>query len=96
MIGVPITFLDKFNPEQFEIIGYAAKDMGVSCNKFYENLELSVNDGPFVRNMKSARFSPMVRNDTRPKGDCYRASNVKGYLEKKYGRIFIRLKRREL
>jgi hypothetical protein len=36
MIGVPITFLDKYNPQQFEIIGVAfgnlGKELGVSKN----------------------------------------------------------------
>ena len=30
IMGVPITFLDKYNPEQFEIIGIDCGDMGVS------------------------------------------------------------------
>ena len=36
VMGVPITFLDKFNPEQFEIIGMAhgkmGQELGVSAN----------------------------------------------------------------
>ena len=27
-MGVPVTFLDKYNPEQFEIIGLSHGDMG--------------------------------------------------------------------
>ena len=92
IMGVPITFLDKYNPEQFEIIGYTAKDMGVDCLKFYEDLEQSLDGKPFVRNMKSARFSPMIRYDIKPNKTCYRASNVKGYMLKTYGRILIRKK----
>lgn len=96
VMGVPITFLDKFNPEQFEILGYTAKDMGYECHKFYEDLEQSLNGKPFVRNMKSARFSPMIRLDKRPQKTHYRASNVNGYLIKTYGRILIRNKRPEI
>ena len=95
VMGVPITFLDKYNPDQFEILGYTAKDMGYECHKFYEDLEQSLNGKPFVRNMKSARFSPMIRLDKRPKKTHYRASNVDGYLLKTYGRIFIRNKHPE-
>ncbi len=92
VMGVPITFMDKYSPEQFEIVGYTAKDMGVDCLKFYQNLEQSINGGPFVRNMKSARFSPMIIYKERPQKTCYRASNASGYMLKTYGRILIRRK----
>lgn len=95
VMGVPITFLDKYSPDQFEILGYTAKDMGYECHKFYDDLEQSLNGEPFVRNMKSARFSPMIRFDERPEKTHYRASNVDGYLLKTYGRIFIRNKHPE-
>lgn len=93
VMGVPITFMDKYNPEQFEIVGYTAKDMGYECLKFYKDLEQSLNGQPFVRNMKSARFSPMIPVSERPSKTCYRASNVDGYLLKTYGRILIRPKK---
>ena len=36
VMGVPCTFLDKYNPEQFEIVGYGkgalAKELGVTPN----------------------------------------------------------------
>lgn len=92
VMGVPITFLDSYNPEQFEILGYTAKDMGVDCIKFYENLEQSLEGKPFERNMKSARFSPMIVYEEKPSKTCYRASNVDGYMLKTYGRILIRKK----
>lgn len=92
VMGVPITFLDRYNPEQFEVVGYTAKDMGVDCLKFYENLEQSLNGEPFKKNMKSARFSPMIVYKERPEKTCYRASNVDGYMLKTYGRILIRKK----
>lgn len=96
VMGVPITFLDKYNLNQFEILGYTAKNMGCECHKFYKDLEQSSNGKPFVRNMKSARFSPMIRVDERPKKTHYRASNVNGYLLKTYGRILIRNKNPEI
>ncbi len=95
LMGVPITFFDRYNPEQFEIVGYTAKDMGVECLKFYQDLEQSINGGPFVRNMKSARFSPMIEVKERPAKTCYRASNAANYLLKTYGRVIIRNKRPE-
>jgi len=35
VMGVPITFLDKWNPEQFEIIGQMANTNIDECNKGY-------------------------------------------------------------
>lgn len=96
VMGVPITFLDKYNLNQFEILGYTAKNMGCECHKFYKDLEQSSNGKPFVRNMKSARFSPMIRVDERSKKTHYRASNVDGYLLKTYGRILIKNKHPEI
>lgn len=95
VMGVPITFLDKYSPDQFEIVGYTAKDMGVECLKFYQDLEQSMNGKPFIRNMKSARFSPMISVAERPVKTCYRASNADGYLLKTYGRVLIRNKHPE-
>lgn len=91
-MGVPITFLDKYCPEQFEIIGYTSKGMGVKCLKFYENMQQSTADGSFVRNTKSARFSPMICFKEKPSKTCYIADNANGYLLKTYGRMIIRRK----
>lgn len=30
-MGVPITFLDSFSPDQFEIIGYSQGDLFIEC-----------------------------------------------------------------
>lgn len=90
VMGVPISFMDKYCPEQFDILGYTAKDMGVPCLKFYKNLEQSLNGEPFIRNTKSARFSPMILYTEKPSKTCYRASNANGFMIKTYGRILIR------
>ena len=29
--GVPITFLDKYNPKQFEIVGLGIANLGLEC-----------------------------------------------------------------
>ena len=92
IMGVPITFLDKYNPSQFEILGCTGSTCTVPCLKFYVNLEQSLNGGPFVRNMKSARYAPMIPMKTLPNKTCYRASNAECYLLKTYERILIRRK----
>lgn len=53
-MGVPITFLDKYNPDQFEIIGFGAGDLGVEAgvrpyNRAYKKLSSALRDGiPFI------------------------------------------------
>jgi hypothetical protein len=36
-MGVPITFLDKYNPDQFEIIGQTGVDIDVTKGRVYVN-----------------------------------------------------------
>lgn len=50
IMGVPITFLDKYNPEQFEIIGMAHGDAGVALglkpyDRKYKKLNKGMRDG---------------------------------------------------
>lgn len=49
LIGVPITFLDKYNPEQFEIIG--ASDNGVIDEK-YKLPHFKKHNEPYIDNQK--------------------------------------------
>ncbi len=49
VMGVPITFLDKYNPEQFEIIG--ASDNGVVDEK-YKLPHFKKHNEPYVKNKK--------------------------------------------
>ena len=49
LMGVPITFLDKYNPEQFEIIG--ASDNGVVDEK-YKLPHFKVHNEPYVNGKK--------------------------------------------
>ena len=91
VMGVPISFLDKYCPEQFEIIGCteAGNDL---CKKFYQDLHL-VKNGISEYNMKSARYAPMVFHKEMPEGAYYTASNLNGFMTKSYFRIFIKSKK---
>jgi len=54
LMGVPITFLDKYNPEQFSIKGFGAGELGVEAgvrpyNREYKKLSSALRDGiPFI------------------------------------------------
>ena len=46
VMGVPITFLDKHNPDQFEILGLSQKvGFGLESNKFYDDYVETRQDG---------------------------------------------------
>lgn len=92
IMGVPITYLDKHNPDQFEIIGYseAGNDL---CLKFYKDMHLcQPANGGDKPNSKSARYSPMLPFEPTATDNYYTASNADCKMKKVYTRIFIKRK----
>ena len=77
-MGVPITFLDKYNPDQFEIIG-----LGIS------NSGLEVGVQPYKTEHKKYRKEIQKRGAV--DGDLYMMKN--GIVEVPYARILIRNKK---
>lgn len=76
VMGVPITFMDKYNPEQFEIMGIDGGDMGVS---YGVGAELSKEEcSELFNEHKGFRRGKL----------CYR--NEAGELQMCYRRILIR------
>jgi hypothetical protein len=80
-MGVPITFLDKYNPEQFEIIG-----LGIS------NSGLEVGVRPYKPEHKKYRKEIQKRGAV--DGDLYMMRN--GIVEVPYARILIRNKKPQI
>lgn len=74
-MGVPITFLDKYNPEQFEIIGLGVSNSGI---------EIGVK--PYKLEHKNYRKNIQKRGAV--DGDLYMVKN--GIVEVPYARILIR------
>lgn len=77
-IGVPITFMDKYNPDQFEIIG-----LGIA------NLGLEAGVQPYKPEHKKYRKEVQKRGAV--DGDLYMMKN--GIVEVPYSRIIIKNKR---
>lgn len=77
-MGVPITFLDKFNPEQFEIIGLGISNSG---------LEIGVQ--PYKEEHKKYRKEVQKRGAV--DGDLYMMKN--GVVEVTYARVIIKNKK---
>lgn len=93
VMGVPITYLDKYNPEQFEILGYTGglgwnEQNDVQTTKEYADAKQHNPDGSITSGGK-VNTGAALRYDSIPADRYYSASNVKGYLLRTYGRILI-------
>jgi len=87
VMGVPITFIDKYNPEQFEIIGSDAYD-GTPPTKTYPK-KSKVKDGKKMKS-QTGTMGCVMREDKFGSGTYFDV----GYpVRAVYKRIFIRHKR---
>jgi hypothetical protein len=91
LMGVPITFLDKYNPEQFEILGWTRgiDEFDVYPTKRYVNPKQVKPDGTIVNGGK-VNTGPNLLSKTRPASTYYTADNADGYLVQLYMRIIIK------
>ena len=91
VMGVPITFLDKYNPEQFEILGITlGNTVNYEMTAIFENAVQHNKDGTTQSGSKvNTRAAICVKE--KPVGKVYyTADNVEGYLLSVYPRILIR------
>lgn len=95
VMGVPITFLDKYSPDQFEIVGETSgrKDFDKEAwpTIKYENTKQHSANGK-ITNGSKANTGPELRVDE-PTGTYYTADNVPYKLKRLYDRILIRNKK---
>ena len=77
-MGVPISFLDKYNPDQFEILG-----LGIA------NLGLSAGVRPYTP--RHRKYRKLIQKRGAVNGDLYMIEN--GEVKVPYARILIRHKR---
>ena len=96
-MGVPITFLDVYNPNQFEIIGLTTGRKEFSKEswpiKRYTNALQHKSNGQTVNGSKANTRATIVIDN--PKGTYYTADNTNKKLEIKYARILIKNKHPE-
>lgn len=88
-MGVPITFLDRYCPEQFEIVGISKTWFGFATKVYPEQLQHS-KDGKVTRVTK-LNDGPVIKLDTVPIGETYYTIGETLYKQE-YARIFIRKK----
>lgn len=89
VMGVPITFLDKYSPEQFEIIGLSMKDgFGLKSNKIYDDYKEIRQDGTFTGSSgKKTNGNPMIKG--KPQKGNYYIDELGNCAFSLYDRLFI-------
>lgn len=93
-MGVPITFLDKYNPDQFEILGLGNSRENFTPNKDYINPKKILRNGD-IKNGNAINCVLAINYKNRPEGIYYTSDNS-DYLVAPYARILIRSKRLHL
>lgn len=91
VMGVPISFLDKYSPEQFKIVGLTSGRDEFECtpSKRYINAKQHNPDGTIVNGSK-ANTRATIKYEEKPDGRYYTAENSNGKLLIVYARILIK------
>lgn len=89
LMGVPVTFLDKYNPDQFEIVGIAKAPLGSPCKTYPKQIQVNA-DG--VRSqVTKLNDGPAIKVDEPPTGKTYYEIDDDIYIQM-FARILIRRK----
>ena len=94
IMGVPITFMYKYNPDQFEIMGMTSgrnEFEAVPTKKYKDPIQIN-SDGTKINGSK-ANTSAAILWKKKPDGVYYTASKMKGYLTILYTRFLIKNKK---
>lgn len=89
VMGVPITFLTKYCPEQFEIVGLGNSRENFMPNKDYINPKKHTKDGKIV-NGGAINCVLAIEQNIEPSGVVYYTSENSKYLISPYARILIK------
>ena len=88
---MPITFLDKYNPDQFKIVELGNSRDNFTPNRDYINPKKHLKNGKIV-NGGAINCVLAIEQDTSPTGTVYYTSDNSKYLVPPYARILIRKK----
>lgn len=96
-MGVPITFMDKYNPEQFEIIGLLQsstdEQAGIPNLRYYDNFKEMRQDMSYTgASGKKANGNPVIAGKS-AKGNFLYCESTNEYVHSVYARIVIRPKK---
>lgn len=87
VMGVPITFLNKYNPKQFEIVGIAKAPLGSPTKTYPRQTQVSKNGQ--LSEVTKLNDGPAIRVARPPRGETYYIVNGE-YFVQTYARILIR------
>lgn len=90
LMGVPITFLDKYCPEQFEIVGITQAWFGMATKIYPKQVQVSKSGKKSV--VTKLNDGPAIKLDNPIDGGIYYIVDG-NYYAKAYARILIRKKR---
>ena len=94
VMGVPITFMDKYNPEQFEITGITlGNTVDYPMKRLYKNAVQHNRNGSTQNGGKVNTRAAVLVTQKPTDTIFYTADNVTGYLLSIYPRILIRPKK---
>ena len=86
VMGVPITFLDKYNPDQFEIIGITKTWFGAARKTYPRQVQISPNGKR--SEVTKLNDGPALKVDTTPQSKNFYIVEGNKYIQK-YARILI-------
>jgi hypothetical protein len=90
LMGVPITFLDKYNPDQFEILGITKTWHG-GASKTYP-MQTQINKDGSKSLVSKLNDGPAVKVSGRPTGQTYYKVGTHNFVQL-YARVLIRRRR---
>ena len=92
IMGVPVTFLNHYNPEQFEIIALGHSPKHFIPTKKYEGAVRHNTDGTITKKHIALNQCLTIGTKEKPEGIYYTAVNSDKYLILPYDRLLIRRK----
>lgn len=94
VMGVPISFMDKYCPEQFDIVGLTSGRYEFECRPIKEYVNpVQINPDRTRSNGSKANTGAMIKINSLPKDKViYTADNIAYYLTRCYTRILIKRK----
>jgi hypothetical protein len=91
VMGVPITFLDKHNPKQFEIVGVSQSWFGAASKTYPRQTQVDRNGEKSI--VTKLNDAPAIKVKSKPKDATYYIVDGE-YFIATYARIFIRRKKK--
>lgn len=91
VMGVPISFLDKYNPDQFEIIGITKTPIGSHLRTKIYPQQIQINKAGLESRVSKLNDGPAIKVDKEPIGKTYYIVNDDLFVAP-YARILIKRK----